>query len=100
MYYLPEYRVYNVDVRVARTGEERKTFQGFQRKTVLTDGFPIPANIWFFVTPLDSGDSKYYEKDAYEKEGLAVRDLSPNLRIATGPISLLRKVFPNVRVRP
>jgi hypothetical protein len=100
MYYLPEYRVYNVDVRVAPTGEERKTFQGFQRKTVLTDGFPIPDNIRFFVTPLDSGDSMYYEKDAYEKEGLVVRDLSPNLRIATGPISLLRKVFPNVRVRP
>jgi len=100
MYYLPEYRVYNVDVRVAPTGEERKTFQGFQRSTVLTDGFPIPDNIRFFVTPLDSGDLKYYEKDAYVKEGLVVRDLSPNLRIATGPISLLRKVFPNVRVRP
>ncbi len=100
MYYLPEYRVYNVDVRVSPTGEERKTFQGFHGSTVLTDGFPVPDNILFFVTPLDSGDQLYYEKDAYEKEGLVVRDLSPNLRIASGSISLLRKVFPNVRVRP
>jgi hypothetical protein len=100
MYYLPEYQVYNVDVRVAPTGEERKTFQGFQKRTVLTDGFPIPDHIRFFVTPLDPGDSKYYEKDAYEKEGLVVRDLSQNLRIAAGPISLLRKVYPNVRVHP
>lgn len=100
MYYLPEFRTYNVDVRVAPTGEERKTFQGIQKRTVLTEGFAIPENIRFFVTPLDSGDSMYYEKDRYEKEGIVVRDLSPNLRIATGPISLLRKVFPNVRVRP
>ena len=100
MYYLPEYRVFNVDWRVASTGEVRKTFHGYHKKTYMSQGFPVPDRIKFFIALLGFGDKKYDEKGSYEKKGIVVRDLTPTLRIATGSISLLRKVFPNVRVRP
>jgi len=99
MVYLPEYRVFNVDWRVASTGEERKTFHGYQKKTYMLQGFPVPDRIKFFIAPLSYDDKKYDERSSYEKEGIVVRDLTPTLSVAAGPISLIRKIFPEVRVR-
>lgn len=99
MVYLPEYRVFNVDRRVASTGEERKTFHGFQKETFLSKGFPVPDAIKSFVAPLSYDDTKFYERGSYEKEGIAVKDLTPDLSLAAGPISLIRIIFPEVKVR-
>ena len=96
---LPEYRVFNVDWRVAPTGEERKTFHGYHNKTYMSQGFPVPDTIKFFIAPLSYDDTKFVEKGSYEKEGIAVRDLSPTLSVAAGPISLIRKIFPEVHIR-
>jgi hypothetical protein len=96
---LPEYRVFNVDWRVASTGEERKTFHGYQKKTYMSQGFPVPDRIKYFIAPLSYDDKKYEEKSSYEKKGIVVRDLTPTLSVAAGPISLIRKIFPEVRVR-
>lgn len=99
MYYLPEYRVFNVDCILASTGEERKTFHGYHKKTYMSQGFPVPARIKYFIVPLSTGDEKYDERGSYGKEGIVVRDLTPNLSVAAGPISLIRKIDPEVRVR-
>ena len=88
-----------MDTRVAPTGEERKTFHGYQKKTYLSQGFPVPDKIKFFIAPLSYDDTKFVEKGSYEKEGIAVRDLSPTLSVAAGPISLIRKIFPEVHIR-
>jgi hypothetical protein len=99
MYYLPEYRVFNVDWRIASTGEERKTFHGYQKETFMSKGFPLPDTIKSFIAPLSYDDTKFFEKGSYGKEGIVVRDLTPDLSLAEGPISLIRKIFPEVRVR-
>ncbi len=99
MYYLPEYQVFNVDWRVASTGEERKTFHGYHKKTYMSQGFPVPARIKLFIAPLSLDDNKYDERGSYGKEGIVVRDLTPTLSVAAGPISLIRKIFPEVHIR-
>ncbi len=96
MYYLPEYRVYNVDVRITPSGEARKIFQGIHRRTILSDGFFLPGTSRSFVAPLDASDPKYGKTDAYVKEGGVTRDLTPGIRVVSGPISMLGTVFPEV----
>ena len=56
MYYLPEYRVYQVDVRILPSGEERKTFWGMNRETFITDKIILPESIKMFLVPLIADD--------------------------------------------
>jgi hypothetical protein len=97
MVYLPQYRVYNVDVRESSSGERRKTFWGIHGKTYLAEKIALPANVRQFVSPLDIGDGKYWENKAYENAGINVKDISPNLRVASGPIGLMEYLYPNLR---
>lgn len=98
MIYVPEYQVYNVDVRVASTGEVRKTFHGYQKTTYLSMGFPLSPQIRYFFAPLSYDDDKYKERNRYVMKGLIVKDLTPTLSIVSGPISMIQIVFPEVRV--
>lgn len=94
MYYLPEYRTYQVDVRVAPTGEIRKTFWGVNRKTYVTDEVILPREINSFLIPLI-----YDDKDKIGK-GLNVRSLyQSDIHIASGDVSLLNDIYPDLRVR-
>ncbi len=94
MYYLPEYRVFKVDVRVAPTGEIRKTFWGINRKTFLTDVIITPSDISSFISLLISKDN------AMDINGVAVQKLkSPNISIASGDISLINKIYPELRIK-
>ena len=97
MVYLPQYMVYNVDVRESSSGERRKTFWGIHGKTYLAEKITLPANVRRFVSPLDIGDEKYWENKAYENAGINVKDISPNLRVASGPVGLLEYLYPNLR---
>ena len=97
MVYLPQYRVYNVDVRESSSGERRKTFWGIHGKTYLAEKITLPATVRRFVSPLDKGDGKYWEKKAYENAGINIKEISPNLRLASGPVGLLEYLYPNLR---
>jgi hypothetical protein len=96
MVYLPQYRVYNVDVRESSSGERRKTFWGIHGKTYLAEEITLPAKVRRFVSPLDIGDGKYWEKEAYEKAGICIKEISPDLRLASGGGDLLRYLYPHL----
>ncbi len=95
MYYLPEYRTYQVDVRVAATGEIRKTFWGVNRETYVTDEVVLPEEINKILIPL-----AYGEKGQGNGKGLNVMSLYPSdINIAYGDVSLLKDIYPELRVR-
>jgi hypothetical protein len=98
MYYLPEYRAYNVDVRTAMTGERRKTFWGVNRETFLQEEITLPESVIAFVTPIDREDAKYNERKVYESEGIEVRDVTQSMFVASGSVGLLVRVYPELRV--
>jgi MFS family permease len=96
MYYLPEYRVYQVDIRVLPTGEERKTFWGTHRETFVTDKIILPENIDTFLMPLIIND-----KDNLNViEGIRIKQLKPmNMYLASGDISLIKRILPGLRIK-
>ncbi len=96
MYYLPEYRVYQVDVRTAPTGEIRKTFWGENRKTFLADEIVLPENIKSFVAVVISDD-----KDKITGiKGISIKKLSETeIYIAFGHTSLIKKIYPELRIK-
>ena len=96
MVYLPQYRVYNVDVRESSSGERRKTFWGIHGKTYLTEKIILPANVRRFVSPLEIEDGKYWESKEYESLGINIKDITPNLRVASGPVDLLEYLYHNL----
>lgn len=98
MVYLPRYRVYNVDVRESSSGERRKTFWGIHGKTYLAETVALPANVRLFVSPLDIGDAKYWENREYEKVGIEIKEISSDLRLASGPVDLVESLYPDLRV--
>lgn len=96
MYYLPEYRVYMADVQIAPTGEIRKTFWGVKKETYLTDKIVSPENIDNFLTILIADD----RNKVLGIKGLNIKNLkSTNIYIASGPLVLIREVYPELKVR-
>lgn len=96
MYYLPEYRVYQVDVRVAPSGEIRKTFWGIDRETFLTDEIIVPEDIDSFVSILISED----KDKAKDTNGISVQKLqSTDIYIASGDLSLIKNIYPELRIK-
>jgi hypothetical protein len=95
MYYLPEYRVYQVDVRVAPTGEVRKTFWGMNRETFLTGEINLPESIDNFIVPLISDD-----KDKVKGiKGISIRSLQPaDIYFAFGDVELIKHLYPELKV--
>lgn len=96
MYYLPTYRVYQVDVREAPTGQMRKTFWGVGRETFLDADVTIPGNIRTFVATLVCGDSKKAEGI----RGVTVRKIKgTHIFLASGRISEVARIYPGFRFR-
>lgn len=95
MYYLPEYRTYQVDIRMARNGERRKTFWGVKRETFVTDELILPEAVCSFIIPLVFVDRNVFAPLPEMKS----KDLSPEISIASGDVSVLNKIFPNLRIR-
>lgn len=95
MYYLPEYNVYQVDVRIAPTGEIRKTFWGVNKETFLSDEIVLSKTVDNFLIILIPDDRNNISK----MEGLSIKNLqSTNIYFATGHISLIKKIYPTLRV--
>jgi hypothetical protein len=95
MYYLPEYNVYQVDVRVAPTGEIRKTFWGTNRETFLSDEIVLPANITTFITPMFSD----IRDKVNRVKGTSIKSLATGFYIASGPSVLIKEIFPELNIR-
>ena len=95
MYYLPEYRVYQVDVRIVPTGEIMKTFWSINRETFLTDEIELPENIDSFLTILVADD----RNKVLGIKAVSIEHLKPlNIYIASGNISLIKDIYPELRV--
>ncbi len=94
MYYLPQYRVYQVDVRVAPTGEIRKTWWSINKETFLTDKIVLPKNIENFSTFIISDSPQI----THRMQGISIKKLEPtNMYIISGHISLVREIFPELK---
>lgn len=99
MYYLPEYRVYEVDRTVAKTGEVRNIFWGMHGQTYLSDEVVLPEKIANFVTPFKEND----KEKARNIRGLSIMQPFPSSYpfpfVASGPVRLIKEIYPELRVR-
>jgi hypothetical protein len=96
MYYLPEYRVYLVDVRIAPTGGKMKTFWGKHRRTFLSNDVTIPEDIRNFVVPTFTD-----MRDKVSRiEGASIKRLSSGMFIASGPLPLVQENVPELMLKP
>lgn len=93
MYYLPDYRVYQIDVRIAPTGERRKTFWGMHRETFRTDGIELPKGIRRVAVLTDTGSC---ERLCREK-GAVVEAVTSDFLIVSIPVERLGSAFPRER---
>jgi hypothetical protein len=95
MYYLPEYRVYLVDARVAESGEIRKNFWGLKRKTCLSEDIVLPERFDRFVAPLISEDAA----GAAGIERISLRRLpGTEIYMASGHISFINGIYPDLKI--
>jgi hypothetical protein len=92
MYYLPEYRVYQIDYKTAPSGEIRKTFWGINRKTFLTDGIALSTIIKDFALLVTSEDKNRLNGI----KGLKIKEILPYAAIASGPVIILKQVYPEM----
>lgn len=93
MYYLPEYRVYQIDVRVALSGEIRKTFWGINKETYLSDKIILPDDVKNFVSIFISEDINMVGN----LKPLNIKNLTgTKIHIVTGNISLLKEIYPEL----
>jgi hypothetical protein len=94
MYYLPEYTVYQIDERVASTGQRRKTFWGVNRGTQLTDGIDLPGRFDKVAVLLDEEDCVNIG------EGVETRKRVGNsgLCIVSGSVELSESIFAGARI--
>jgi len=96
MYYLPHYRVYQVDVRVAPTGEVRKTFWGQNKKTFLSETIILPERFDTFLMPLIANDR---DKVSGIKD-VSMKQLKPiDVYLAYGNISLIKDIYPELKIQ-
>jgi hypothetical protein len=94
-YYLPDYRVYLVDIRIALSGEKRKMFWGLNKQTYISEEIKIPGNIDNFLI-VTSDDIK----DKVSKiKGAHINNLSKGEFLVSGPINLIIDYFPELQVR-
>jgi hypothetical protein len=96
MYYLPHYMVYQVDVRVAPTGEVRKTFWGQNRKTFLSETIILPEKFDTFLMPLIAND----RDNVSGIKDVSIKQLKPiNVYLSYGNISIIKDIVPELRIQ-
>ena len=96
MYYLPDYRVYQIDRRETSTGETRKTYWGENRETKTTNGVVLPGR-FDEVAILHYGEN--CEKD-FGQDAKRMRVGTSNICLISGPVPLLKRVFPGMGFPP
>jgi len=93
MYYLPEYRVYQPELRI--TGGLRKTFWCHNRQTFVTDVITLPQEVNSFGILLIAEDNK----NTQPIQQLSIREVLPFIQIAVGPIEQLQEVYPYLTIQ-
>ena len=93
MVYLPEYTVYQVDIRMSPSGESRKFFGGELGKTILVKKIPLPSRIKYFASVVYA-----YDKNTLPltPPGLSVVKVDPDYFIVSGPITRVSDLFPKL----
>ena len=94
MYYVPEYAVYQVDIRVTPTGEVRKTFWGKNKETHLTDKINIPEEIRNLIIPIFLSDMNKLSLPA----GLTIGEILSDFFIISSPIGLIKDIYPGLHI--
>jgi len=95
MYYLPEYPVYQVDVRVTPEGEKRQTFWGLHGETHVSAVIRLPGNIHGFLMPIIADDRDIEIKIS----GVSIRRLkNTRIYLASGPVSLVTEIYPALNI--
>jgi uncharacterized membrane protein len=95
MYYLPDYRVYQIDIKVTPDGKMRKTWWGMHRQTFLTEEIEVPRGVDTFAMPLVADDVNKVRG----LRGINVRSFpGTNMYIAYGNVSLIGKIYPRLRI--
>jgi len=90
MYYLPKYRVYQINSGSVPPQEKRSIFWGINRNTFLSKNAEIPGTISNFATFLYKEDGDYVSGH----QEIICRFILPRIMIASGPVSLVQKIFP------
>jgi len=85
-YYLPDYQVYLVDLRVNERGERWHIFGAVNGRTVLADAVHIPTNIRYIIYVMDPSDEDY-------KRELQRYNLN-RLSLKNGIVLYYRKIIP------
>lgn len=95
MYYLPEYRVYQIDIKVTPDGKMRKTWWGMNRQTFLTDEIVLPKEVHTFAMPLVADDVN----KVTGLRGIRIKGFpGTNIYIASGNVSLIKNIYPKLRI--
>jgi hypothetical protein len=92
MYYLPQYRVYQIVKKVSPSGQVRKTFGGFGGEAFVTDEIVLPKEINRFAIPFIGDDAKKVSAIGALKETSPL----PGMLIASGPITLIPEIYAEV----
>jgi hypothetical protein len=93
MYYLPDYTVYQVDVRTSSTGRTRLQFGGSRGQSFLTDKIRIPDRIRYFTAIVLEAS----ETPRSISPGITVTDIATDIRVATGPIGKALCLYPELK---
>jgi 4-amino-4-deoxy-L-arabinose transferase-like glycosyltransferase len=95
MYYMPEYNVYQVDLRILPTGEERDTFWGTQRQTFVTDEIILTESIETFLMPRRNNVEELMMNKDIRIQQLEYIDMY----LASGDIALIKEIYPELRIK-
>ena len=90
MYYLPKYRVYQINTGSVPSQEKRSIFWGISRNTFLSKQAEIPVTIHRFATCLYKEDTSFVSG---HKE-IVWRYIQPRIMVLSGPINLVQQIFP------
>jgi hypothetical protein len=94
MYYLPEYRVYLIDVRISPTGERMKTFWGINKETFRSEDITIPGKFNNVIVPMFSDVRDRVSKT----RGESITTLSNGILIASGHFDMIKESFPELKI--
>lgn len=94
MYYLPEFRVHQLNPSLLPGVKALKTFWGKGRRTFLSDGLVLPEGTKNFCAVL-------FAEDKNRADALAdvrTSEIIPGLHLAVGPVSMVRSLYPDLKV--
>jgi len=94
MYYLPEYTVYQPELKYALSGRLRKIFWGVNRETHLSDAVILPAEITKFGVLI----IPYNNEQLICIKGMTIKKLLPFMYLVSGSVDKLREFYPQSKI--